>query len=77
MTPQEERNAALVAYKSARDEFAAAQEEWDPFLVSTGEVETDSAAADAAFERLRKANQASQDALDSLWLAWRNRPDRN
>ncbi len=74
-TPQQERDAALAAYRAARDEFDAAQEQWDPYLAVSQIPETDSAAADAAFERLRMANQARQDALDSLWLAWRNRPD--
>jgi hypothetical protein len=74
-TLQEERAAALAAYKSACDEFAEAQEQWDPYLVVVSEIETDSVGAEAAFDRLRKANQARQDALDSLWLAWRNRPD--
>lgn len=74
-TPQEERDAALAAYRAARDEFDSAQEQWDPFLVTSGVTEADSAAAELAFDRLTKANQARQDALDSVWLAWRNRPD--
>ena len=49
--------------------------QWDPFLAATGDIDTDSTAAEAAFDRLRTAHQAKQDALDSLWLAWRNRPD--
>jgi hypothetical protein len=72
-TPDEEREAARVAYLRARDEFDAAQEQWDPFLATTGVIETDDAAAEAAFNRLKTANQARQDALDALWLAWRNR----
>jgi hypothetical protein len=74
-TVQQERDAALAAYRSASAEFEAAQEQWDPFLATTGDIETDSAAAEAAFDRLRRAHQVRQDALDSLWLAWRNRPD--
>ncbi len=74
-TPQEERDAALAAYRLAQAEFDAAQAGWDPFLDFGGEVELDSAAAEAAFDRLAKANQARQDAVDALWLAWRNRPD--
>jgi hypothetical protein len=74
-TVQEERETALAAYRSACVEFEQAQESWDPFLAVVDAAEMDSAAAEAAFERLRQANQARQDALDSLWLAWRNRPD--
>jgi phage-related minor tail protein len=75
MTPQEERDAAMVAYTAARVEFEAAQEQWDAYLSSTGEIESDSTEAGLAFERLKNANEARQDAVDSLWLAWRNRPD--
>jgi hypothetical protein len=74
-TPQEERDAALAAYKSACGEFEVAQEQWDPYLAATGVAEADPVAAEAAFDRLKRANQARQDALDSLWVAWRNRPD--
>ena len=74
-TIQEERAAALAAYRAACEEFERAQEQWDPFLAAVDAVETDAAGAEAAFDRLRQANQARQDALDSLWLAWRNRPD--
>ena len=75
MTPQEERDAALAAYRSACEEFDQAQEQWDPYLVVMSEADADPVAAEAAFERLRTANQTKQDALDTLWLAWRNRPD--
>lgn len=71
-TAQEERDAALAAYRVACAEFDHAQQLWDPFLAV---VDTDPAEADAAFERLRQANQARQDALDTLWVAWRNRAD--
>jgi hypothetical protein len=74
-TLQQERDAALAAYRSACEEFSAAQEQWDPYLVAGGESEADLLGAEAAFDRLTEANQARQDALDSLWLAWRNRPD--
>ena len=74
-TLQQERDAALAAYRSACDEFTEAQEQWDPYLAADSGVDADSREADAAFTRLRTANQAKQDALDSLWLAWRNRPD--
>jgi hypothetical protein len=74
-TLQEERDAALAAYRAACVEFEQAQASWDPFLAVVDAAEMDSAAAEAAFERLRRANQGRQDALDSLWLAWRNRPD--
>jgi hypothetical protein len=75
MTLQQERDAALAAYRSACEEFKEAQEQWDPYLVAFSEVEAESVAAEVAFDRLRTANQAKQDALDALWLAWRNRPD--
>jgi hypothetical protein len=75
MTPQEERDAAMTAYNAARIEFEAAQEQWDACLATTDRIESDSTEAGAAFERLKKANEARQDAVDSLWLAWRNRPD--
>lgn len=74
-TPEQERVAAFAAYRAACDEFEKAQQQWDPFLAVVDGAEADHAAAEAAFVRLRKANQARQDALDSLWLAWRNRPD--
>jgi hypothetical protein len=74
-TPQEERDAALVAYRSACREFEEAQEQWDPYLVAVSEVDADAVGAEAAFNRLRTANQVKQDALDTLWVAWRNRPD--
>jgi hypothetical protein len=74
-TPQEERDAALVAYRSACAEFEQAQEHWDSFLARPELTETESVAADAAFDRLKQANQARQDALDWLWVAWRNRPE--
>jgi hypothetical protein len=74
-TLQQERDGALAAYRAACAEFEQAQQSWDPFLAVVDAADMDSAAAEAAFERLRKANQARQDALDSLWLAWRNRPD--
>ena len=66
---------ALAAYRAACEEFDRAQEHWDPFLSVRDGIEHDSVAAEAAFERLRAANQARQDALDTVWLAWRNRPD--
>jgi hypothetical protein len=75
VTPQEERDSALAAYRSAQAEFEAAQEQWDPFLVVGGAAEADPSAAEAAFDRLARANKARQDAVDSLWLAWRNRPE--
>jgi hypothetical protein len=75
MTFQQERDAALAAYRSACEEFREAQEQWDPYLAAVTEIEANSVRAEAAFDRLRTANQAKQDALDSLWLAWRNRPD--
>jgi hypothetical protein len=74
-TPEAERAEALAAYKSARDEFDAAQAQWEDHLATTGATETDPMGAEAAFDRLTMANQARQDALDLLWLAWRNRPD--
>ena len=37
-TPQEERDAALTAYRSASAEFEAAQAAWDPFLAPTATV---------------------------------------
>jgi hypothetical protein len=75
MTPQEERDAAMAAYNAARTEFEAAQEQWDAHLAATDRIESDASEAGAAFERLKKANEARQDAVDSLWLAWRNRPE--
>lgn len=72
---QEERDAALAAYRAACVEFEKAREQWDPFLAALDAAVADPGAAEAAFERLRKANQTRQDALDSLWLAWRNRPE--
>jgi hypothetical protein len=74
-TPQEERDAARAAYLSARDEFDAAELAWDPFLAASEATEADAHAAEAAFDRLKRANDARQDALDSLWVAWRNRPE--
>jgi hypothetical protein len=74
-TLQQERDAALARYKSACEEFAEAQEQWDPYLAPASETEVDPVGAETAFDRLRAANQAKQDALDSLWLAWRNRPE--
>lgn len=74
MTPQEERDAAMAAYNAARIEFEAAQEQWDAYLASTAKIDS-ATEAGAAFERLKNANEARQDAVDSLWLAWRNRPD--
>jgi hypothetical protein len=71
---QEERDLALVAYRSACAEFDEAQQEWDSHLAATGVIEDPMPSA-AAFDRLKTAYQAKQDALDSLWLAWRNRPD--
>lgn len=65
----------MTAYNAARLEFEAAEERWDSYLATTGRIEGDSTEAGAAFERLKKANEARQDAVDSLWLAWRNRPD--
>jgi hypothetical protein len=73
-TLQQEREAALAAYKAACEEFKDAEQQWDPYLAAA--TEADSAAAAAAFDRLSNANLARQDALDSLWLAWRNRPDQ-
>ncbi len=73
-TPQEERDAARAAYVKAREEFDAAELAWDPFLDASGDADTDPIAAEAAFDRLKRANDARQDALDSLWVAWRNRP---
>lgn len=75
MTLQQERDAALAAYRSACEEFKQAQEQWDPYLAAVSETEADPVKADAAFDRLTAAHQLKQDALDSLWLAWRNRPD--
>ena len=74
-TLQEERAAALAAYRAACAEFEDAQQHWDPFLAVVDAAEADAAAAAAAFDRLSQANQSRQNALDSLWLAWRNRPD--
>jgi hypothetical protein len=74
-TPQAERDEALAAYKAACAEFEEAQQQWDPYLDSTGADDVDPTAAEAAFDRLRSANFARQDALDSLWVAWRNRPE--
>jgi hypothetical protein len=74
-SPQEERDAALAAYKSACAEFDDAQEHWYPYLAMADVADTDAVAAEAAFDRLAKANNARQDALDTLWVAWRNRPD--
>jgi hypothetical protein len=71
---QEERDLALAAYRGACVEFEQAQQEWDSHLATTGEIEDPTPSA-AAFDRLKEAYQAKQDALDSLWLAWRNRPD--
>jgi hypothetical protein len=73
-SPQQEREAALAAYRAACAEFADAEVHWDPYLASNVD-DADADAAEAAFDRLRKANQARQDALDTLWVAWRNRPD--
>jgi hypothetical protein len=73
-TPQEERDAARVVYLRARDEFEAAQLAWDPFLDTNGGEDADPTAAEAAFDRLKRANDDRQDALDALWVAWRNRP---
>jgi hypothetical protein len=75
MTPQEEREAAMAAYRAARIEFEAAQDQWDAYLATAAKIDGDSTEAGAAFERLKNANGARQDAVDSLWLAWRNRPD--
>ena len=75
MTPQEERDAAMAAYNAARIEFEGAQKQWDAYLATTATIEGDSTEGGAAFERLKMANEARQDAVDSLWLAWRNRPD--
>ena len=74
-TPQEERDEALAAYRAAIVEFDLAQAEWDPFLAAADLADTDPAAAEAAFDRLSRANQARQDALDTVWVAWRNRPE--
>jgi hypothetical protein len=74
-THQEERAAALAAYRAACEEFEQAQALWDPFLAVVDAIEVDSSAAAAAFDRLSSANQSRQDALDVLWLAWRNRPE--
>ena len=65
----------MTAYNAARIEFEAAQEQWDAYLAPTNGSESDSADGDAAFDRLKNAHEARQDAVDSLWLAWRNRPD--
>lgn len=75
MTLQQERDAALAAYRSACTEFEAAQEQWDAYLAPVTGIEAHATGAEAAFDRLKQANQARQDALDSLWLAWRNRPE--
>ena len=75
MTPQEERDAAMAAYNAARIEFEAAQEQWDTYLAGTATINGNRTEAGVAFERLKNANEARQDAVDSLWLAWRNRPD--
>jgi hypothetical protein len=66
---------ALAAYRFACAEFDQAQQQWYPYLAGNRLSEHDQLPAEAAFDRLEKANQAKQDALDSLWLAWRNRPD--
>jgi hypothetical protein len=73
-TPQQERETALAAYRSACAEFDEAQAQWDSFLATSQLTDAESQAAEAAFERLRNANQTRQDAVDSLWVAWRNRP---
>ena len=65
----------MTAYETARAEYESAQEQWDLYLATTDSIESDSTAAGAAFERLKRANEARQDAVDSLWLAWRNRPE--
>ena len=75
ITAQEERAAAMATYEAARTEFESAQEQWDRYLATTELIDSDSTAAGTAFERLKKANEARQDAVDSLWLAWRNRPE--
>jgi hypothetical protein len=75
LTPQQERDLALAEYRSACVEFDEAQLQWDPYLDANGASELDPDGAEAAFDRLRRANQTRQDALDSLWVAWRNRPD--
>jgi TnpA family transposase len=72
---QQERAAALAAYRSACAEYDEASEQWDQFLEPTGSADTDQLAAEAAFDRLKRANDARQDALDTLWVAWRNRPE--
>lgn len=75
MTPEEERATALAAYKRARDEFDAAQEQWERYLHASEVIELDPIDAEASFDRLKAANQGRDDALDLLWIAWRNRPD--
>lgn len=75
MTPEEERAAALAAYQSARVEFDAAQEQWERYLDPSAVIELDPIVIEQSFERFRAANQGRDDALDSLWLAWRNRPE--
>jgi hypothetical protein len=65
----------MAAYKGAREEFEAAQEQWESYLATPGASEPDPIAAEAIFDRLKAANQARDDAVDLLWVAWRNRPD--
>ncbi len=74
MTPEEERAAALAAYRRAREDFDTAQARWEGYLADGGS-ELDPIVAEASFDRLKAANQERDDALDSLWLAWRNRPE--
>jgi hypothetical protein len=75
MTPEEERAAALAAYQHARDEFDAAQDQWERHLDASEVVALDPTAAEASFDRFQAANQGRDDALDLLWVAWRNRPN--
>ena len=65
----------MVAYRAACVEFEEAEAQWDPYVTMTGPTDADSTGADAAFDRLTKANRERQDALDTLWVAWRNRPE--
>lgn len=75
MTPEQERAAALAAYKRARDEFDAAQDQWERHLDASAVIDIDPIGAEASFDRLKAANQGRDDALDFLWVAWRNRPE--
>jgi hypothetical protein len=57
-TLEQERALALAAYRAACAEFECAQQQWDPFLAVVDAGDGNPAAAEAAFGRLRNANQA-------------------